>query len=472
MKINYKTIKLAAIVALIGIVHKGNAQNLTAGWSTSYYRCVDGTVQSFGNNDSLQLGDNTNVSKSVPVTVSGLTNVKSIAAGYYNAFAIKNDSTVWTWGFNAFGQLGIGSLVKQWIPVQIPSLTGIKQVSGGQAGFHTLALKANGTVLAWGLNAEGQVGDGTTVNKSIPTAIAGLTNVKAIGGGEYHSLALKNDSTVWAWGRNTEGQLGTPASTVIVNTPQQVPGLTKVIAIAGGRYFTVVLKSDSTVWTFGQNNYGQLGVGTNTVEVGLKQVIGLTGVTKIAASAFHGLALKRDSTLRTWGRNSDGQLGIGSTVNSYTIVTVIGANKMVDIKCGTNYSLFMKNNSSLYAAGRNLYGQLGTGTMTAIENLVVSTVSLCAGAITTGLQESVTTSNEFSIYPNPSTGNYFINTNAVNSNTEAIVEIHNLLGENIYSSSLSKLKNNAINISEKPSGIYFVTIISNGKTFTQKLIKE
>lgn len=485
MKTNYKKTIVAASVIILGCLNVAKAQQKIAGcWSTSFYLCNDGTIRSFGNNDSLSLGIGTStVSSGVPQQVGTINNVRSIAAGYYHGMAIKNDSTVWTWGGNQFGQLGDGSNTNKGTPAQVAGLSGIKAVSGGQAGFHSLALKANGTVYSWGKNTEGQLGIASpTSGINTPTLVPGLTGIVAIAGGEYHSIALKNDGTVWSWGRNVEGQLGngTQGASSYSSTPVQATGVSSIIAIAGGRYWSAALRSDGTIWTWGQNQYAQLGNGTQgptSFSTTAVQVAGITGVRAIAASAFHGLALLNDSTVRAWGRNSDGQYGNGTTSSfSLVPVTVIGANQIVEIKAGTNYSLFKKLNGALWAAGRNLYGQLGNGTMTAVENTIVATVSLCAGGVGAGIAEESAGSvfGELTISPNPSSGQFKIkddmSQNIGNSNYE--IEIYNMIGEKVLSTTKNKLVNGSIDISNQPNGIYHLTLKSGNNTAYKKLIKQ
>lgn len=343
-------------------------KKLTAGWSHSLFLCSNGnSANAWGANAFAQIGDGTITERTLPVTVSGLTNIKAIAAGYQHTLALKNDSTLWAWGDNTDGQLGDGTNTPSTTPKKINGVTSVIAVSGGQAGYHSLALKADGTVWAWGRNTEGQLGDGTLVSKNVPTQVTGLNNVIAIAGGEYHSLAVRNDGTIWAWGRNNEGQLG-DGTTVTKSFPTQVTGATGFTAVAGGRYFSIALKNDSSVWTFGQNLYGQLGDGTTVNKSTLVQVSGLTKVTAVTGAAFHVLALKNDSTIVSWGRNGDGQLGNGTTAQSAVPVAVNSLTKVIGIAAGTNYSLAVKDNDSVYAWGRNPNGQLGDGTLSGKTN--------------------------------------------------------------------------------------------------------
>ena len=145
-----------------------------------------------------------------------------IAAGYFHSLAVKIDGTVWAWGKNDRGQLGDGTTTDRTTPVQVVNLAGVVAVAAGD--WHNLALKSDGTVWAWGYNNNGELGDGTTTNRSTPGQVANLTGVVAVDGGGTHSLALKGDGTVWAWGQNGGGALGN-GTTTGSSTPVPVTGL-------------------------------------------------------------------------------------------------------------------------------------------------------------------------------------------------------------------------------------------------------
>lgn len=164
----------------------------------------------------------------------------SIAGGGWHTIALKNDGSVWSWGYNRFGQLGraasesCSNYTCGTTPAQVTSLSGVIAIAGG--GFHTTILKDDGTVWAWGYNRYGQLGDGTTTDSSTPMQVTGLSGVNDISSGYVHSVALKNDGTIWAWGYNRYGQLGN-GTTTNSSTPVQVTGLSGVIAISGGGLF-------------------------------------------------------------------------------------------------------------------------------------------------------------------------------------------------------------------------------------------
>ena len=183
-------------------------------------------------------------------------------------------------------------------------------------------MKADGTVWAWGRNDHGQLGDGTTTDyRNDPAQVGGLSGVIAIAVGEQYTVALKSEGTVWTWGRNDYGQLGDGTNTDR-NIPVQASELSGVIAVAAGELHTVALKSDGIVWTWGYNTYGQLGDGTNTERNTPVQVSGLNDITAITAGWEHTIALESDGTVWTWGDNTDGQLGDGTNMARNTPVQI------------------------------------------------------------------------------------------------------------------------------------------------------
>lgn len=189
-------------------------------WYHSLALKSDGTVWRWGlySYDS-GLG---NIGCNAPEQVPNLTNIIAISGGCFYSLALKGDGTVWAWGRNNKGQLGDGTHNDSHsIPVQVQNLTHVSAIAAGSD--YNLALKDDGTVWAWGANAEGQLGNGTNTNSDTPVQVIGLTNVAKIkiAGGGWHSMAIKNDGTVWTWGFNTSGQLG-DGTKVHRNIPVQV----------------------------------------------------------------------------------------------------------------------------------------------------------------------------------------------------------------------------------------------------------
>jgi len=266
------------------------------------------------------------------------------------------------WGDNADGQLGNGTTVNSDQPVAVSGLSEVTTVSAG--GNHSLALLSNGTVMAWGENGSGQLGNGTTTNSDVPVAVSGLTGVTAIAAGAKHSLALLSNGTVMAWGSNNDGQLGNGTITSS-DVPVAVSGLSGVTAIAAGALHSMALLSNGTVMAWGGDAFGQLGNGATTNgELLPVAVTGLSGVSAIAAGDDHSLAVLSNGTAMAWGDNKDGQLGNGTTTNSDIPVAVSALSEFTAVSGGQNHSLALSSNGTVMAWGDNAKGQLGNGTTT------------------------------------------------------------------------------------------------------------
>lgn len=332
---------------------------ISAGWYHTVAVKSDGTVWAWGCNDHGQLGDGTNTNRNIPVSVKKLSGVTSILCGMRHTVTLKADGTVWAWGRNDFGQLGDGTNKDRSTPVQVKKLSDVTAILCGM--WHTVALKADGTVWAWGRNDFGQLGDGTTTERDVPVQIKRLSNVINISSRGSHTVALKSDGTVWAWGRNDHGQLGDGTTKDYRSDPAQVGVLSGVIAIAVGEQYSVALKTDGTVWTWGHNDYGQLGDGTNTDRNIPVQVNGLSGVIAVAAGERHTVALKSDGMVWTWGYNTYGQLGDGTNTERNTPVQV-REHSITAIAAGWQHTVALKSNGTVWTWGNNSDGQLGDGT--------------------------------------------------------------------------------------------------------------
>ncbi|GEC93678.1 RCC1 domain-containing protein [Brevibacillus brevis] len=197
------------------------------------------------------------------VQVKGVDRVVSIADGFSHTLALKEDGTVWSWGQESRGQLGNGSTNHNLLPTKVKGLENVTAIAAGFS-LHNLAVKKDGTVWAWGNNNYGQLGDGTKTNRFLPVQVKGLTDVVSVAVGNEQSFAIKKDGSVWAWGRNTQGRLGLGTNTMENMIPAKVVGLTDVIAISSGYHHVLALKKDGTVWSWGVNESGQIGDGTQT----------------------------------------------------------------------------------------------------------------------------------------------------------------------------------------------------------------
>ncbi len=356
---------------------------IAGGYSHSLALKNDGTVWAWGSNDYGQLGDGTKIYKTTAVQVSGLSGIVAIAGGYSYSLALKNDGTVWACGRNESGQLGDGTITYKTTAVQVRGLGEITAIAS--RSNNSLALKNDGTVWAWGSNDYGQLGDGTKTYKTTAVQVSGLSGITAIAGGGSHSLSLKKDGTVWAWGDDYYGQLGDGIQPYVpyITTAVQLNGLSGITAIAGGYSHGLALKKDGTVWAWGNNDYGQLGDGTEIDRATAVQVSGLSGITAIAGGYSHSLALKNDGTVWAWGNNENGQLGDGTTVDKKTAVQVMGLSGITAIAGGYLHSLALKNDGTVWAWGNNDNGQLGDGTTmharTAVQVSELSGITAIAG---------------------------------------------------------------------------------------------
>ncbi len=288
-----------------------------------------------------------------------------IAAGWNLTCAVRLDGTLWCWGLNATGQIGDGTTVGKLAPVNVGALgSGVAEVMAG-AG-HTCARTLSGALWCWGDNGHGELGDGTTIQKHAPQQVLALgSGVAAIAKGMSWTwtCARKNDGTAWCWGENQYGALG-DGSAVDQHTPVQVAGLgATVVELTEGGH-GCARKNDGTVWCWGDNQHGQLGVGDQIAKPTPVAVTAL-GVTvaQLDAASGHSCALKNDGTVWCWGLNGWGELGDGTKVDKNKPVPIgaLGTN-VAQISAGYLHTCAVKTDGTLWCWGANTYGALGDGT--------------------------------------------------------------------------------------------------------------
>lgn len=277
----------------------------------------------------------------------------TVSVGERHSVAIKTDGTLWAWGDNTDGQIGDGTEIEKSYPVQIGTDNTWSQISAGQ--LYTMAIKTDGTLWGWGRNLDGQLGDGTFSSKQFPVQIGNETNWKLVSAGEIHTLAIKMDSTLWSWGGNSYGELG-DGSNLNQIEPIQI-GTDTWKFIAAGYNYSIAIKSDGTLWGWGNNADGQLGDGTN-INKNIPVQISVDTDWCSVAVGFHTLILKIDGTLWGTGDNTLGQLGIGSIVSVNTLIQIGTEIDWKSVSVGLGFSILLNEDGTLWGMGGNSNGQL------------------------------------------------------------------------------------------------------------------
>ena len=336
-------------------------ENIVSGESTSFAVKVDGSFWAWGKNNHAQFGNGKNKSKILPINSSASWKDVSNSNGSFNdhVSAIKTDGTLWSWGLNGNGQLGDGTqFTTQYLPVQAGSDTNWSSISNGYQ--FSISIKSDGTLWGWGRNLRGQLGLGyTSFNVLSPLQIGLDSNWQAVVTGSNFSLGLKKDSTLWSWGHNSDGQLGNGQSgnSLTLNTPTQIGTDSNWVFVAAGNNNSVAIKADSTLWTWGNSSFGKLG---RTGNFRIPQLVdSAKKFTYVSCSITHTLAIDDDSLLWGCGSNNDSQLGISATNNQLSLVKVDSNRKWIKIVAGSNHSLGIISDSTLWAWGSNFNGQLG-----------------------------------------------------------------------------------------------------------------
>ncbi len=354
----------------------GTYVQLAAGTSHGLALRADGALWAWGRNTSGQLGGGSASPAALPAPTGTALPTRSTALGSSFGLAVRADGTLWAWGRNVEGQLGLGTATaNRTRPVQVGTDNDWVQVAAGTS--FSLGLKANGTVWAWGLNNFGQLGNGTnlgSISAANPTPVqVGTGTYVFIAAGAFHSLALAADGSLWTWGGNQYGQLGngsnSPTATTTSSIPTQING--SYAHLAAGIYHSIALRADGSLYSWGGNDQGQLGINPSSGNlINTPTLVAVAGTyAALAAGFYHTLALAANGTLYTWGSNSEGQLGNGIRgTNTFTANSVAGT--YTKIAAGASHSLALGADGTLWAWGSNASGQLGRGTNTPTSSTI------------------------------------------------------------------------------------------------------
>ena len=366
----------------------------------------DGSLWTWGCTDFYELpeGEIVEVGSAIPVQTNSTGTWTAIAAGYYQSLGLQNDGSLWrlnydeqigsamlldstgTWtavmggGSQSLALKNDGSL---WTWRQYSSSMVQLNVTGPWTAVsigssiwsnHVLGIKSDGSLWAWGENEYGQLGDGSTIESSTPILIDSTSTWTAIAAGKFHSMAVKSDGSFWAWGYNDSGQLGNGVEAARKLFPVQVETDNNWFAMAAGGGHSLAVKSDGSLWAWGNNEDGQLGIGEDSIKIQQSPVrIGEDNDwSSVAAGGGysrydgHSLALKNDGSLWAWGYNHYGQLGngLGGSIwlyNKYSPVRIGEDSDWAVVVAGNSHSLALKKDGSLWSWGANSSGQLGIG---------------------------------------------------------------------------------------------------------------
>jgi alpha-tubulin suppressor-like RCC1 family protein len=329
----------------------------------------------YNNIPAGQLGTNDNLNRSSPTQIGTLATWRQVSCGYRHSAAIKTDGTLWAWGENVrWGEVGISNNTARYSsPVQVGSMTDWKTVACSYGAV--FALKTNGTLWAWGRDGYGELGQNNTVNYSSPVQVGTMTDWKQLSVGSFHVLAIKTDGTMWAWGEDTynTGFPGGPSGRLGLNypwfaksaysSPVQVGSLTDWKQTAGSARSSAAIKNDGTLWTWGSNGDGQLGLNAPiTVDYSSPVQVGsLTNWRSVSGGRHHFAAITKEGRLYMWGRNTDGDLGLGNTASYSSPVIVGSSTNWKQVSCGYGWTAALKTDGTLWVWGRNQEAQLGLG---------------------------------------------------------------------------------------------------------------
>jgi alpha-tubulin suppressor-like RCC1 family protein len=311
----------------------------------------DGSLWVWGDNSYYQLGNGSTADKNKPSMINNDRDWVFLTCGRTLSYAIKKDGSLWAWGqqgaINTYA--GDGATSAKSIPTVIGNEKNWKAVSSG--GSHTLALKDDGSLWAWGNNNHGQLGDNTNTNRVEPVPILSGSAFTKIYAGDDFSIAIKNDGSLWTWGSNLYGNLG---NGTLVNpgpaTPTQLGSDKGWLHITAAWGYVLAVKNDGSVWAWGKNTEGQLGLG-HTNNVSLPTMLNVSGsFSKIDAMNHNSIALKDDGTIYLWGAS-----------NGNTPVLLNDAMKFTTVATGMNFQFAISQEGKLYAWGENRDGVLGVG---------------------------------------------------------------------------------------------------------------
>ncbi len=418
----------------------------------------NGTLWGWGESDGGGLG-NTNSINPTSFQIGAATDWLKVSAGAYNTFVIKSNGTLWAMGDGRYGLLGNGSTATVNPTLQqIGTATNWQKISASSQ--MTIGLRSDGTIWGWGQNDQYEMGNNTCCANQLTPIQIGTANhwvdIEATNWGAT-VFALKNDGTIWGWGLNTGGLLAD--NTVMTRSvPTQLNADTDWASIHVGAAHILALKTNGTLWSWGGGEYGQTGDGLSpSLYRSYPRQVGTDTWSKVFAGWKVSFGIKPDGTLWAWGLNDVGQLGIGNTTNQFTPVQVGTDTNWVDVVSGgagnDQVTIATKSDGTVWVWGDNQVGQYGNGTVGNPVYVPTLMPGLCATLSSTNFQEE----KGFSMYPNPAATQVTL---AYTMELEgATLEIYDLTGRSIAKKALSSTnKEVTLAVDSYPAGMYMLVV--------------
>lgn len=346
----------------------GSWKTLSLGHDHSCGIKADDTLWCWGTNASGRTGLNTTAGSTlVPTQVSGGGSWKSVSLGYWTSCAIKSDDTLHCWGSNQYGGTGMNTTAGNTIvPTGISGGGTWKHIAVGLNNGSTsyaCAIKSDDTAHCWGANSYGNLGDGTTTQRLVPTAISGGGSWRLIEAGSTHTCGIKSDSTGWCWGYNSENQLNDGTTTQRTSPTAVIFGGTWK-SLHTGFASTCGIRSDNQIYCWGSNTNSIMGF-ANTSTLSYPVEIAGGGVWKaVSVGGGSSCGIKSDDTLWCWGQNTSGQLGDNTTTNRWNVTAVSGGGTWKSISMGAGYACGIKSDDTAWCWGSNYAGATGQNTTT------------------------------------------------------------------------------------------------------------
>ena len=350
------------LLLLFVMVISGQAQQVDAGNGHAIILDENGDVWTVGRNNFGQLGSGTFINSPIPVKVEGLPKIKTVSRGYDHSLAIDVYGKVWIWGRNNYGQIGSWNLENHNKPKKFNHSKKMAAIEGGH--WHSVAIAEDGTVWAWGHNFFAELGTGDREHSEFPKQVLceldgtkrhlhGIEQIASVG---YHTLALDSNGRVYTWGSNDYRELGNSSNRN--ETVARLVELPKIKSVAAGWHHSIALDEDGRVWFWGRDQAKRL-LSREEQIISKPILLEMPSIQKIASGSWHSLALDESGQVWGWGSNRYGFLGTGDTISHSLPIKMKGLNNIREIGGGCFQSMAVDIDGNILTCGDNPSGQQG-----------------------------------------------------------------------------------------------------------------